>query len=283
LKLSSLQIINVMKTKFLIFALALLMIFSAFQTTEQEVSAQIIENKDLRSIDVTAFKPGEVLEYRLHYGVINAGVARLEVNKFDKKIDGREVFHIVGTGQSKGAFDWFFKVRDRYETVFDAEGAFPWAFLRDVNEGGYKIKQNYKFIQKQNKVINEKGVEFSTPEGIQDMLSCFYFARTIDFTNAKVGEIFTIWSFVDDEIWPLKIKFAGRETVKVEGTKFKAMKFHPVIQTGRLFKNETDVSVWISDDINKIPLLAEGKVMVGAVKMELTSYKGLAGPISKVD
>lgn len=274
-----------MKTKLLIFGLAVLAIFSAFITQDQEAIAQISEtkNNELRTIDVTAFKPGEVLEYRLHYGVINAGIARLEVNKFDKKIDGREVFHIVGTGQSKGAFDWFFKVRDRYETVFDAEGAFPWAFLRDVNEGGYKIKQNYKFAQKQNKVINEKGVEFSAPEGIQDMLSSFYYARTIDFTNAKKGEIFTIWSFVDDEIWPLKIKFAGRETVKVEGKKFRAMKFHPVIQTGRLFKNETDVSVWISDDINKIPLLAEGKVMVGAVKMELTGYKGLAGPISKVD
>lgn len=274
-----------MKSKYLIFGLVVLAIFSAFITQEQEAAAQITEpkNNELRNIDVTAFKPGEVLEYRLHYGVINAGIARLEVNKFDKKIDGREVFHIVGTGQSKGAFDWFFKVRDRYETVFDAEGAFPWAFLRDVNEGGYKIKQNYKFAQKQNKVINEKGVEFTAPEGIQDMLSSFYYARTIDFTHAKVGEIFTIWSFVDDEIWPLKIKFAGRETVKVEGSKFRAMKFHPVIQTGRLFKNETDVSVWISDDINKIPLLAEGKVMVGSVKMELTSYKGLAGPISKVD
>lgn len=274
-----------MKTKYIITAFALVVMFSAFNTIEQEVVGQTTETtiNPLRKIEVNAFKPGEVLEYRLHYGVINAGTAKLEVNKLDKKIDGREAFHIVGTGQSRGAFDWFFKVRDRYETVFDAEGAFPWAFLRDVNEGGYKIKQNYKFIQKQKKVINEKGVEFDAPEGIQDMLSSFYYARTIDFSNAKKGEIFTIWSFVDDEIWPLKIKFAGRETVRVSGKKYQAMKFHPVIQTGRLFKNETDVSVWISDDINKIPLLAEGKVMVGSVKMELTSYKGLAGPISKID
>ena len=274
---------NTMKTKILITGIILTIIFSAFSSMEQEATAQITETNTLRNVEVNAFKPGEVLEYRLHYGVINAGTAKLEVNKLDKKVEGREVFHIVGTGQSKGAFDWFFKVRDRYETVFDAEGAFPWVFKRDVNEGGYKIKQDYKFIQKQNKVINEKGVEFKAPEGIQDMLSSFYYARTIDFSKAKEGEIFTIWSFVDDEIWPLKIKFAGKETVKVEGKKYRALKFHPVIQTGRLFKNETDVSVWISDDINKIPLLAEGKVLVGSVKMELTSYKGLVGPISKVD
>lgn len=273
-----------MKTKFLLLAIVSVVLFSAFGLSDQEINTTgEPSNKPLRNIEVNAFKPGEVLEYRLHYGVINAGVAKLEVNKLDKKIDGREAFHIVGTGKSTGAFDWFFKVRDRYETIFDAEGAFPWAFLRDVNEGGYKIKQNYKFVQKQNKVINEKGTEFQTPEGVQDMLSSFYFARTIDFTKAKNGEIFTIWSFVDDELWPLKIKFAGRETVKVSGKKYKAMKFHPVIQTGRLFKNETDVSVWISDDTNKIPLLAEGKILVGSVKMELTNYQNLAGPISKVN
>jgi hypothetical protein len=163
-----------------------------------------------------------------------------------------------------------------------AEGAFPWMFVRDVSEGGYKIKQKYKFMQKKKKVDNGKGKTFEAPEGIQDMLSSFYYARTIDFKKAKEKEIFTIWSFVDDEIWPLRIRFMGRETIKVSGKKYKAMKFHPVVQEGRLFENEEDVTVWISDDENKIPLLAQGKVLIGSVKMELTKYSGLANPIAKV-
>lgn len=272
-----------MKAKHIISCIALVGLFSAFNFQQQIVLGQPSENKSFRSIENKAFQPGEVLEYRLHYGVVNAGTAKLEVNKMDKKIGGREVYHIVGTGRSRGAFDWFFKVRDRYETFLDADGAFPWLFVRDVNEGGYKIKQNYTFVQNQNKVINEEGKEFEAPEGIQDMLSSFYYARTIDFSNAKKGEIFTIWSFVDDEIWPLKIRFAGKEEVKVEGDTYKALKFHPVIQTGRLFKNEDDVSVWISDDANKIPLLAQGKVMVGSVKMELTNCSGLVAPLAKLD
>ncbi|TXB64812.1 DUF3108 domain-containing protein [Vicingus serpentipes] len=272
-----------MKTKHIISAIAIAGLFSAFSAQQQIAIGQTTEKTEFRKIESEAYKPGEVLEYRLHYGVINAGTARLEVNKLDKKIAGREVYHVVGTGKSKGAFDWFFKVRDRYETFIDKDGAFPWMFVRDVNEGGYKIKQNYTFAQNKQKVITQDGNEFEAPEGIQDMLSSFYYARTIDFSNAKKGEIFTIWSFVDDEIWPLKIRYAGKEKVEVSGDTYNAMKFHPVIQTGRLFKSEDDVSVWISDDANKIPLLAQGKVMVGSVKMELTGYKGLVAPISKID
>lgn len=272
-----------MKTKHILSIVSVSIIFSAFSFQQQFALGQTSESNIIRKVENSAYKSGEMLEYRLHYGVVNAGKAKLEVNKLDKKIAGREVYHMVGTGKSVGAFDWFFKVRDRYETFMDVEGAFPWMFIRDVNEGGYKIKQNYTFIQNKNKVINEKGKEFETPEGVQDMLSSFYFARTIDFSNAKKGEIFTIWSFVDDEIWPLKIRYAGKDEVEVSGETYKALKFHPVIQTGRLFKHEDDVSVWISDDANKIPLMAQGKVLVGSVKMELINHSGLVAPLAKVE
>lgn len=236
----------------------------------------------LRSISHSAFQPGEKLEYRLHYGVINAGIATLEVKGVEKKIGGRSIYHMVGIGRSTGAFDWFFKVRDRYETFMDVEGVFPWLFIRDVNEGGYQIKQKYKFSPYKREVDNGKGATFTTPEAVQDMLSSFYYARTINYNEAKEGDVFTIWSFVDDEIWPLKIKYMGKDVIRVSDGKYRALKFHPVIQTGRLFEAEEDVTVWISDDGNKIPLMAQGKVLVGSVKMELTEASGLTHPSSKI-
>jgi len=271
-----------MKTLKILFALTLLAIISAFNQQNQVLVSEE-DTSILRNIKHHAYQAGEKLEYRLHYGVISAGTATMQVNKLDKKIRGRDVYQMVGYGKSQGAFDWFFKVRDRYETYMDINGVFPWLFVRDVNEGGYKIKQTYKFSQNKNKVDNGKGKTFEAPQGVQDMLSSFYYARTIDFTNAKKDEIFTIWSFVDDELWPLKIRFIGRSQVKVSGKKYRAMMFHPVVQEGRLFKKEEDVTVWISDDENKIPLLAEGKVLIGSVKMELTKYSGLANPIAKLE
>jgi hypothetical protein len=272
-----------MKTRNLILGIVASFVFFSF--SKQKIpQLETTENiPTLRNINNNAFKAGEQLEYRLHYGVVNAGTAKLEVKKLDQKIAGREVYHIVGSGRSRGAFDWFFKVRDRYETFLDVDGVFPWVFKRDVNEGGYKIKQNYKFAQTKNKVDNGQGKSFETPNGIQDMLSAFYYARSIDYSNAKKDEVFTIWSFVDDEIWPLRIRYLGKDEIKVSGNKYKALKFCPVVQEGRLFENEDDVAVWISDDGNKIPLLAQGKVMIGSVKMELTKAKGLANPSARID
>ena len=272
-----------MKTKKILLASAIALV--AFGFTKQDLP-QVQEsenNTNLRSVDNKAFKAGEELNYRLHYGIINAGTAKLEVKKLDKKIAGREVYHVVGSGRSTGAFDWVFKVRDRYETFLDVDGVFPWLFVRNISEGGYKKHQTYKFVQNKNKVDNGKGKTFETPSGVQDMLSAFYYARSMDYTKAKKNEVFTVWSFVDDELWPLKIRFLKRETIKVGGKKYKAMKFCPVVQEGRLFENEDDVSVWISDDENKIPLLAQGKIWVGSIKFELTSAKGLANPLAKVE
>ena len=73
-----------------------------------------------------AFKQGEVLTYRMHYGMLNAGVAVLEVKPDLIEVSGRKVYHIVGSGYTIGSTDWFFKVRDRYETYMDKDAMLPW-------------------------------------------------------------------------------------------------------------------------------------------------------------
>ncbi len=238
---------------------------------------------NFRKVNNNAFQPGEVLKYRLHYGLIDAGIATLQVKETKKKVAGREMLHVVGTGRSKGTFDFFFKVRDRYETYMDAEGMFPWLFIRRVDEGGYKINQDYKFIQHKKVVHTNKGQKFKTPENIQDMLSALYYARTLDLTNIRKGDIVSVPCFVDDEVYPMKIKYAGTATVKLKRKRYKCMKFHPVVQKGRIFKSQEDLSVYISNDENKIPILAKAKVLVGSIKMELTGYEGLKSPLAMAD
>lgn len=237
--------------------------------------------QQLRSINNKAFKKGEVITYRVHYGFIDAGTARLEVMDEEKKYGDRDAFHIVGTGRSRGAFDWFFKVRDRYETFIDAEAIVPWVFLRRVDEGGYKINQNYVF-NPYKKIVYADGTSFATPENVQDMLSAFYYSRCIDYSKAKEGDIFTIPSFVDNEIFEMKIKFIGREIIETDLGVFKCIKFRPVVQKGRVFKKEEDLNVWITDDDNHIPVRAQAEILVGSIKMDLESYSGLASPISKI-
>ncbi|HRD54113.1 MAG TPA: DUF3108 domain-containing protein [Flavobacteriales bacterium] len=234
-----------------------------------------------RTINHNAFKAGEKLTYVVHYGWMNAGEAVVELREAEQPIMGRKVLRAVGRGRSLGAFNTFYKVDDYYESQFDAEGVFPWMFQRRVSEGGYEFSQDYFYRQHKNEVVTQKQQTHAVPSSVQDMLSAFYYARTIDFSNARPGDVYTIQTFLDDELWPLQMKYVGKETIKLRNGKYRCMKFQPVVQEGRVFKTNDDLNVWITDDGNKIPVLAQAKVLVGSIKMELSQYEGLSHPIAK--
>ncbi len=221
------------------------------------------------SVSNSAFQVGEKLRYRITYGFVDAGEAVLEVKSTTKKGGStRELLHVKGTGKTLGGFNAVYRVNDVYESYIDKKGVFPWQFVRRVDEGGYKINQDYAFKQDKSKVNNGKK-DFTTPVGIQDMISSFYYARTLNFKGAKKGDIFEFKCFMDDEIFPLKVKYVGDETISIRKGKFKCKKFVPVVQTGRYFKSEEDVNFWVTDDENRIPILIKAKIPVGTVKLHL--------------
>lgn len=236
----------------------------------------------LRSTSNSAFQVGERITYKVHYGWIDAGEAVISVEDSKYSFGGRPAYHILGEGKSLGSFDWFFRVRDRYETYIDKEGLFPYRFIRNCDEGGYKIYQDYTFFPEKRAYKDMKGESYVTPDFLQDMLSSFYYARTMDLSNLQAGQIITIMTLVDDEIYPLKMKYIGKENCTISVGTFRCLKFAPVVQKGRVFKKEEDLSVWITDDGNHIPILAKAKILVGSVKMELIQYQGLKNPIAQV-
>lgn len=235
-----------------------------------------------KKIENKAFKPGEKLVYRLTYGFMDAGEATLTVDETEKEVRGRKLWRVRGIGKTISAFEWFYKVNDRYESYMDAEGLFPWLFVRRVNEGGYIINQDYTFYQHQNKVDNGAGKKFDVPHMVQDMISSFYYARTLDYSKAKVGDKFLVNIFLDDELYPTSIKFLGKEIVKTRTGKYRCLKFAPVVQEGRVFNSEEDLTVWITDDGNKIPIMAKANLKVGSMKMHLVSWDGLSNAMSEV-
>lgn len=232
-----------------------------------------------RTVKHNAFKAGEKLTYRMHYGIVDAGEAILEVKKTDKKVNGRSLLHVVGTGRTLGAFNWVFKVKDRYESYIDSDGVFPWMFIRRVDEGGFKINQDYIFKQDDKKVKTQDKKEYDVPAGIQDMLSSFYYSRTLDYSNAKINQEFAMDMFIDDEVFPFKIKYMGTETIKTRKGKFDCVKLRPLMMKGRVWEDEESMTIWVTNDNNKVPVLLETKISVGAVKATLTNWEGLVNPI----
>ncbi len=250
--------------------------------TPHGIAGNEIENHTFRTIVHSSFRIGEKLHYKLHFGVIDAGIAEMRVEATDRTVKGRELWHIVCEGRSISAFDWFYKVRDRYESYIDKQGVFPWVFVRRVDEGGFKFSQDYTFYQHKKKVDNGDGKQFNVPDNVQDMISAFYYGRTLDFSDAKIDQVYHMKCFVDDKIHELGVRYKGKEIVKLRNGKFRCMKFQPLVMKGRIFKKEDDLTVYVTDDANKIPILVKADVMFGSVKMEVVKYQGLANPIAKL-
>lgn len=251
-----------------------------------EDGCQYLQNEQANKlIDVrhNAFKPGERLTYRLTYGVFDAGEAVFQVMNTKKTVKGRKLWRMVATGKTVSAFEWFYKVDDLYESYMDADALVPWVFKRRVDEGGFKFAQDYTFFQHKNVVETNEGNKHEVPDQVQDMISAFYYARTFDFSNAKKGDTFKVNIFLDEELTPTKIKYLGKEVIRTRKGKFRCHKFAPVVVEGRIFPNEDAARIWITDDENKIPIMAKAKLHFGSVKMHLVRWDGLNNPIAQVN
>ncbi len=235
------------------------------------------------TIKTKSFESGEWLRYRVSYGFVDAGEAILTVQETSKKgANGRPLYHVRGEGTTLSAFNVVFKVHDIYESYIDQEGAFPWYFVRRVNEGGYIKNQDYTFKQDQQLVHNGEK-DFKVPLGIQDMISSFYYARTLDFESMQPGDETEFNCFMDDEIYPLRVKFHGYEDIRIRKGKFNCMKFTPVVQEGRYFEKDDDVIFWVTNDDNRIPVLVKAKIPVGTIKMHLVEWDGLVSDLNKLN
>lgn len=229
-----------------------------------------------------AYDTGEWFKFRIHYGFVNAGYATLEVQEALK--NNKKVYHAIGKGYTVGMSRFFFKVDDLYESYFDKVTNKPYHYVRKIDEGGYTKNQEGIFDQDANKILvkdfkNKTEKSFSVTENIQDIVSTFYYLRnhpTID--KLKVGESVVVDMFFDDEIYKFKLKFIGRENIKTKFGTAPSMIFRPIVQSGRVFKEEESLTVWISDDENKIPLRIKASLAVGSIKADLDGFKGLKNP-----
>ncbi|AZQ43402.1 DUF3108 domain-containing protein [Nonlabens ponticola] len=235
---------------------------------------------------IKAFDTGEWFKFRIHYGMFNASYATLNVT--NARYKGKPVYHIKGRGKSTGLLDLFFEVDDKYETYIDKETGAPYRFIRDIDEGGHTkdIVIDFDHEALTATINNKKRKKVSTEAikpGTQDMVSAFYHLRnTVDTDNLNPGDEFILPMFFDQENYDFKMKFLKREVIKTKFGKINALEFRPYVQSGRVFEEEESLSVWISDDKNKIPLRIKAKLAVGSLTADLDAFKGLSHQFMKI-
>ncbi|GLB54068.1 hypothetical protein NBRC110019_31090 [Neptunitalea chrysea] len=226
------------------------------------------------------YKPGEWFKFRIHYGIFNASYATLELK--DAYLNGKWMYHAVGYGETTGLAKWFFKVEDTYESYFDKFDNKPYKFVRKIDEGGYTkdLEINFDHKGKEAEVVNNKNgktkmIDFT--HDVQDLISGFYYLRnTVKGDELKKDDYVEIdMLFDDDEVFTFKLKFLGKENIKTKFGKVECLRFRPYVQSGRVFKEKESLTLWVSNDDNKIPLRIQADLRVGSLKADLDAYKGL--------
>ena len=234
---------------------------------------------EFRNVENNTFNVGEKLKFRVYYdsfisGKVNAGTATLEVKKTNRRFNKREVYHIVGIGKSNAAFDMFFKVRDRFESYMDKEALIPHLFTRKTKEGGY-VMEDEVYFDHENGLAKSSRTTKKVQANIQDIISAAYYLRTFDFGDAHIGQNYSVDFYLDDSAYVSVIQFMGREVVETQLGVFNCLAFKPMVATGEVFSNPYPMKLWVTDDENKLPILAKSEVVVGSVKMELIKFSGL--------
>ena len=235
----------------------------------------------LRKIKNAAFNVGEYLKFDINYEFVTAGEAIMKVG--DTTYNGRHCFNIEFLVNSKPFFNWVYKVEDKYRTIVDAEGLFPWRFEQHIREGGYSRDFTADFDQVNHIAKTSEG-EHPIPAYVQDMMSAFYMARTIDYSGLKIGQKVHMQNFYKDSTYELDIKYKGKQQIEVDAGTFNCIVVEPLAKEGGLFKSEGKVYVWLTDDERKMPVKVSTQIVIGSVDSDLVFYRGLNGPLnSKVE
>lgn len=240
------------------------------------VNAQIINHP---------YAVGEFFNYNISYGFIDAGYASMELNEAIQ--NNVNCFHVKCKGGTKGIANVFYKVKDDYQSYFNKQTGEPVVFIRKIQEGGYTKNVQIDFDSPNNiALVNDKKhkklQKLKTKEDVQDMLSVLYYLRRIETSKLKNGDIIEVYMFFDEENYLFQLKLLGRENIKTEFGKISCLKFRPYVQSGRVFKESESITLWVSDDKNKIPVLMKADLMVGSIKVELDEYKNLKHPLGVI-
>lgn len=214
------------------------------------------------------FGEGEFLTFSIQYGLIYAGEATLEIRNI-VEIDGAKAYHIISTARTSSAFDHVFKVRDRHDSLLDYENLFSLSFEKHLREGKFKRDEKMSFDQKRHLAIYPDK-EVPIPPNTQDFLSALYYARTLPL---EVGQAIALANHTGGKNYPIYVKVLRRERVKVPAGEFDCLVVEPVLQTTSLFENKGKLTMWVTDDTVRMPVLLRSKVVIGAFEAVLKSYR----------
>ncbi len=222
----------------------------------------------------TVYSQSESLKYQMYYGLINAGEVTMTIEP--SRFMGQKVLHAVATGYTTGLADRLFKIYDVYESYMNPMTGLPVKAIRNIRESNYRYYNEVLYNRDSNLVESQLSGIHEVPPGIMDMVSVIYKLRdTINTADLRPGDTFEMNTFFSDKVYPVVIRYRGTETIRTRKGRFHALKFSPVSEPGRVFKSEDDITIWLSNDRNLVPLRVSLNMLLGSIRVDLIEADGL--------
>jgi len=215
-----------------------------------------------------SFGVSERLKFKVRWGPIKAGNATMEIPEIIE-YNGRKCFRIVSTAESSKFFSAFFKVRDRVESFTDVEGVYSHHFEKHIREGKFQADKSVDFDQLNHLALTDKDT-IPVPPFVQDVLSALYYVRT---QPLEIGKSLFVDNHTDKKNYPLEVKVLKKERVEVDAGTFDCVVVQPILQAAGVFEQKGTLTVWLTDDQKKMPVLMKSKVAIGSITTELTDYR----------
>jgi hypothetical protein len=251
---------------------------------------ELIKAQNCTNIN-TNFSPGEELTYVISYNwfIIWTEVGEVKLTIENSDYNGIPTYKATGYGNTYENWDWFFKVRDKYQCQIDKQTMKPLYFRRDIHEGNYNRYEYYDFNWIKNSAISihktnlnpERTDTIKINDCIFDVLSAFMYARNINFNIYKIGDIIPVSVVLDQEIYKIHLKYEGIENLKVKYIgDFECIKFSLSLIEGALFDEGENMVMWVTNDKNHLPVYIESPIIIGSIKARISNIKGNKYPFT---
>ncbi len=215
------------------------------------------------------FGPGESLRFSIEYGLVKAGTAWLEVEPMMTYRD-RPCYHLVSRAESNDFMSKIYKVRDRIDSLVDAEGLYTLRYRKRIREGGYERDYDIAYDSKGGKAKYADGREFEMRPWSKDALAAFYYVR---HQPLEVGKDIVIAHHSDRRSTDILVKVHRKEKVKVPAGEFDCFVIEPVMESEGIFKSSGALQIWVTDDARRVPVLMKSKIPVGSIDAVLVEYR----------
>ncbi len=230
-----------------------------------------------------AYKPGEEIRYRVHYGFLNAGEALMRITNQHYRVNNRICFRAEVIGNSTGAFDRIVRIRDVWGSYFDTTHFQPQKSFRSIQENRYRKKEEIYFDYSRNiarvQAENSQPEEIPVQANVQDMVSGYYFLRLQKYDNLRKNDTMRLTGIFENKTYNFKIIYLGKEKVKTKFGKTNSFVISPVMPENKLFSGRNPIKMWISDDQNRIPLKIEAELLLGSLDLDISDFQNLKYPL----